>query len=90
MDEGQADRARREMEATIDRYRTQLVQGHPLAAALELDLVRLELMQGQPQEAAARLDAQRRTLIDNFPETSRYRRQLDCLDAGNTDPACWR
>jgi len=90
LDEGQADRARREMEATIDRYRTQLVQGHPLAAALELDLVRLELMQGQPQEAAARLDAQRRTLIDNFPETSRYRRQLDCLDAGNTDPACWR
>lgn len=90
LDNGQVDRARAEMEATIDRYRTELVQGHPLAAALELDLVRLELMQGRPQEAAARLDALRRTLVDNFPETSRYRRQLECLDAGNTDTACWR
>jgi hypothetical protein len=51
--------------------------------------VRLELVEGWPQEAAARLDAQRRTLVENFPETSRYHRQLDCLDAGNTDPACW-
>lgn len=90
LDDGQVERARAELEATIERYRTQVLEGHPLAAALELDLVRLELMQGQPQEAAARLDAQRRTLVENFPETSRYRRQLDCLDAGNTDPACWR
>ena len=82
------------MDARIRKFRKMLAEAPNYelwkAAALELDLVRLELMQGQPQEAAARLDAQRRTLIDNFPETSRYRRQLDCLDAGNTDPACWR
>jgi len=40
--------------------------------------------------AAARLDAQRQTLVDNFPEASRYRRKLACLDAGDTDAACWR
>jgi hypothetical protein len=90
LDAGQVERARTEMASAVQRYRTQLVEGHSLAAALELDLVRLELMQGRPQQAAERLEAQRDTILGNFPESSRYRRKLDCLAAGDTDAACWR
>jgi len=90
LDAGQLEEARMQLEGAIRRYRSALAAGHPLAAALELDLVRLELMQGQRQEAFARLEAQRQTLVDNFPEASRYRRKLACLDADNTDAACWR
>lgn len=90
LDDGQTERARAEMESTIDRYRTQLVEGHPRAAALELDLVRLDLLEGRTDSARARLEAQRATLHEAFPETSRHRIKLTCLENGNTDPACWR
>ena len=90
LDDGQVERARAEIEATIDRYRTQLVEGHPRAAALELDLVRLDLLEDRTDSARARLEAQRATLHEAFPEGSRHRTKLTCLDDGNTDPACWR
>ena len=90
LDAGQLEQARTQLEGAIRRYRSALAAGHPLAAALELDLARLELLEGRAESARARLAAQRATLVDNFPETSIYRRQLACLDAGNTDAACWR
>jgi len=90
LDDGQTERARAEMETTIDRYRTRLVEAHPLAAALELDLVRLDLLEDRTDSARARLEAQRATLLEAFPEDSRHRTKLACLDDGNTDPACWR
>jgi len=90
LDEGQVERARGEMEAAIDRYRTQLVEGHPRAAALELDLARLDLIEGRTDSARARLEAQRATLLDAFPENSRHRAKLICLEDGNIDPDCWR
>ena len=90
LDDGQTERARAEMEATIDRYRTQLVEGHPRAAALELDLARLDLIEGRTDSARVRLEAQRATLLDAFPEDSRHRAKLICLEDGNIDPDCWR
>lgn len=90
LDDRQLAHARTELESTIDHYRTQLVEDHPLAAALELELVRLDLLEDRAESARARLEAQRQTLLQSFPESSRYRRQLGCLERGEQDPACWR
>jgi len=90
LDAGQLKRAREQLEEPIRLYRSELAPGHPLAAALELDLARLELLEGRPDSAAARIDGQRKTLVDSFPEASRHRHKLACLERGDPDPACWR
>lgn len=90
LDAGLPARAREQLQGAIRRYRSELAPGHPLAAALDLDLVRLDLTQGRMQQAAERLDAQRAVIQENFPEASRHRRKLACLERGEPDPACWR
>ena len=90
LDAGQLERAREQLEGPIALYRSELAADHPTAAALELDLARLDLLEDRTDSARARLAAQRATLQDSFPEGSRHRRKLACLDAGNPDAACWR
>jgi len=87
-DQGRLDEADALLEAVIERYRTQLVEGHPLADVLRLDRIRIDLMRGRTEAARTELAAVREAIQRTFPPDSVYRNRLRCLEQGASGPDC--
>ncbi len=88
VDQGRLDEADALLEGLIERYRTQLVEGHPMAETLRLDRIRIDLLRGRHEAAEAELAAVREPIVHTFPPESVYRDRLRCLEQGRADRAC--
>jgi len=87
---GNLQQARAVLEAAAADYRAALNPDHPLAAAIELDLARIDRAENRPDQAQQRLAEHGPTVRARFTPESRHVQKLDCLQAGDSRPDCWR
>ena len=90
VDQGRLDDADALLEALMQRYRTQLIEGHPMADTLRLDRIRIDLLRGRSEVAETELAAVREPIVRTFPPESVYRDRLRCLEQGRADGDCSR
>jgi len=86
---GNLQQARTVLEATAADFREALNPDHPLAAAIELELARIDRAENRADRAQQRLAEHGPTVRAHLAPGSQHVQKLECLAAGDAQPACW-